>query len=42
VVWAGNDGAAVVEFDESERVAFTSWVSANVSFLERLRGWLGI
>jgi hypothetical protein len=27
-------------FDEQERVASTDWISADESFLDRLRGWL--
>jgi hypothetical protein len=41
-VWAGNDGAALLDFDEQERVAYTHWASDSESFLDRLRGWLGI
>jgi hypothetical protein len=41
-VWAGNNGAAMLEFDEQQRVAFTYWARANESFLDKLRDWLGI
>jgi hypothetical protein len=39
-VWGGNDGAAMLEFDEHERVAFANWVSAHESLFDRIRAWL--
>jgi hypothetical protein len=32
----------VIEFDETGRVANNRWVSGYVSFLDIVRGWLGI
>jgi hypothetical protein len=42
VVWAGNDGAAVIEFDETGRLANSAWVSGYLSFFDIVRGWLRI
>jgi hypothetical protein len=41
-VWGGNDGAAILEFDVRERVAYADWVSAHEPLLSRLRAWLCI
>jgi hypothetical protein len=41
-VWGGNDGAAVLEFDEQQRVAVANWVSAHESFFDKLRSWIGL
>jgi hypothetical protein len=41
-VWGGNDGAALIEFDEHQRVAYLHWASAYESLLDKLRAWLGL
>ena len=40
VVWGGNDGAAVVVFDETGRVAQKAWVDNQEAFFDKVRRWL--
>jgi hypothetical protein len=42
VVWAGNDGAAVINFDAEERAGNMYWATGQASILDAIRGWLGI
>jgi hypothetical protein len=41
-VWAGNDGAAIIEFDQDNCVYAANWASENETLLDRLRGWLHV
>lgn len=41
-MYGGNDGAAMVAFDEQELVAGRFWVRAEETWLDRLCDWLGL
>jgi hypothetical protein len=39
-VWAGDEGGALVDFDENKRVVYTYWTSAREPFFDRILEWL--
>jgi len=40
VVWGGNDGAAMIEFNERGRVSFKHWTDSPETWLQKLARWL--
>lgn len=40
-LWLGDDGAAMIEFDEEERVTVKEWLSERDTLFQRFRDWLG-
>jgi hypothetical protein len=40
LVWGGDDGAAVIVFDEQDRIVHKTWIDNPRPFFQRLRDWL--
>jgi hypothetical protein len=42
VVWGGEDGDAVIEFDGNDCVALKHWIPVQDNVIDRVRDWFGV
>jgi hypothetical protein len=41
-VYAGKDGAIILEFDDQKQVAHKLWLDAREGLIPKVRNWLGV